>query len=496
MCELRTLYNLLKPAPDLLSEPRLPISATTALQRYRRLMLIPCAIVFTIVAGMCPLSAQATLGVRQLDNPPFSYNEHRQYIRINLRGLNLPQYADDDSRRRFFTSLLQGRETEFALTTIEITTHGQPAYVHVLYSIEKEGRSYNVTTLAGGPSAGYRLTDGFVFDQSLPVTITATQSEWKERDDILSSLVSTASGVAGAGTEVIGATVSSLFGAVSILFPPTSQVTTMSTTIAPSDLTGAHVIVTTNTSTSDLELFTLEFETLEGYFRDFHLTDGLSRAGLSDNMASWQEMIREADRQVENSGLLGLDAPLLAFADYVAALPLTRFDRAILTACAIKEWAPNAYRGTQFNGHSAQFTANRYLRLPTGNLEAIRHSACDMPQQIDCSTDECRSVADFLIKSARRSGRRSAASLYIDESMTLVMDGREIEVGVADYVEKFGIRRPAVFRKEAVVGGQWSFVFGLFTRIGARVRASGGWPGSGRDWLHSSRRFGVRRLCA
>ena len=37
---------------------------------------------------------------------------------------------------------------------------------------------------------------------------------------------------------------------------------------------------------------------------------------------------------------------------------------------------------------------------------------------------------------------------------------------------------------------------GLFTRIGARVRASGGWPGSGRDWLHSSRRFGVRRLCA
>ena len=38
--------------------------------------------------------------------------------------------------------------------------------------------------------------------------------------------------------------------------------------------------------------------------------------------------------------------------------------------------------------------------------------------------------------------------------------------------------------------------FRLFTRIGARVRASGGWPGSGRDWLHSSRRFGVRRLCA
>ena len=37
---------------------------------------------------------------------------------------------------------------------------------------------------------------------------------------------------------------------------------------------------------------------------------------------------------------------------------------------------------------------------------------------------------------------------------------------------------------------------GLFTRIGARVRASGGWPGSGRDWLHSSRRFGVRRPCA
>ncbi len=233
----------------------------------------------------------------------------------------------------------------------------------------------------------------------------------------------------------------------------------MSATVTPHDLISPDLIVTSELQSHNVDLFTLEFEIMEGYFRDYSLADGLLRAGLRDDVASWADMVRDADRQIEVHGLGPLDAALLAFSDYVVGLPLTRQDRAILTACAIKDWAPNAYGGTRHEGQNVQYTASRYLRLATGSLESIRGSLCDMPNQVDCNTGECRSMADFLNKSARRNGRRAAAELYIDESLSLLLNGDEIEATVEDYVEKFRIRRPAFFEKTNVVDNQWSFIF-------------------------------------
>ncbi len=420
------------------------------------------AVAATLLSGLNPLSAQEYLSLRQGQEPtPFSYDARSEYVRLTLKDLNLPRSTRDNSAiGRFFRDILIGREREFAIATLAIDFGDGPTRQRVLYSIEKDGGNYNVSTLAGGPAARHRMTDGFVFDQSLPVTITVTRSEWEEREDILSAAASKASGLLGTGAAAVSDAASTMFDAILTLVPPTSTVTGMSATIAPDDLTSAELIIGSARSTNNADLFTLEFEILDGHFHDYDLPLGLLRAGLSEAVDSWREMIREADTQIVSDGLGPLEAALLAFSDYVGELPLTRNDRAILTACAIKDWAPGAYRGTLVNGREVQFSANRYLRLATSNLEAIRGSACDMPQQIECNTEECRSVADFLVKSARQNGRRSAAELYIDEFITLIAEGQEIDVSSDEYIEGFRIRRSAHFDKQArVAGRQWSFVF-------------------------------------
>ena len=416
---------------------------------------------FSLLPNHDTLTAQEYLGLRQdTTGTQFTYDEHSQYVRISLKRLSLPRSTGDDNAvARFFRALLQGRDTEFALATLEVALPNRPIQKRVLYSLERDGRNYNVTALAAGAAARYRLTDAFVFDESLPVGITIRRTEWEERQDVLGALVSQAEGLLGPGTAAIASTVSGLLNTMSDLFPPDDFRTGMSATVTPRDLTSPDLIVTSELQSHTVDLFTLEFEIVEGYFRDYSLADGLSRAGLNDDVASWTNMVRDADRQIEAHGLGPLDAALLAFSDYVVTLPLTRRDRAIMTACAIKDWAPNAYRGIQHDGQDVQFTASRYLRLAPGNLEAIQGSPCDMPNQVDCNTGECRSMADFLSKSARGNGRRAAAELYIDESLSLLLNGQEIEATADDYVEKFRIRRPAFFEKRRVVDNQWSFIF-------------------------------------
>lgn len=444
--------------PSRLSVPNAPTPGRTRQVLY--------AVATILLSGLSPISAQEYLLIRPNQRAtPFNYDSRSEYVRLTLKDLNLPRSTrDDNAVGRFLRDILTGREREFAIETLTIGLGDGSTRERVLYSIEKDGGNYNVTTLAGGPAARNRMTDGFVFDQSLPVTVSVTRSEWEEREDILSAAASKASGLIGSGAAAVVDATSTMFDAILTLVPPTSTATGMSTTIGPDDLTTAELIISSSRPAHSVDLFTLEFEILDGHFHDYELLTGLSRAGLSEAVAPWREMIREADTQIGTDGFGPLDAALLAFSDYVGELPITQHDRAIFTACAIKDWAPDGYRGVYVDGQELQYSANRYLRLTTSNLEAIRGSACDMPQQVECETEECRSMADFLVKSARKNSRRSAARTYIDEYVTVIVEGNEMDVSVDEYIEHFNIRRSAHFVKDTrVPGRQWSFVFAAGT---------------------------------
>ena len=408
-----------------------------------------------------PSNAQEYLAIRdQQSGPTFTYNPERQYVRVRLANLAVPQTTQEQPRwRAFLSTMLRGRQTEYSISTIDIAIEGDSTYQSILYSIEKQGDNFTTSALAGPGSIGYHLTDEFVFDGSFPVRVTVSRSDWEERQDVLSSFAASLGGIPGVETEMLPQVTSQLFDAVSLLFPPTSTAMALTVTIVPSDLAATDLIVGSGLSGHTVDLFTLQFDTVPGHFHDYDLPSGLRRSRLTSVLEPWRAMVEEADEQTPTSGIDPVHSTITAFARFVSRLPLTRYDRAILTACAIKDWAPNAFYGTQVDGENVQFTHNHYSRLPTGNLNAIRGSDCAIDTPVSCNTDVCRFMVGFLNKSALPFGRREVAQTALDEYLTVTLPGQVLELTPDDYVRVIRIPRPARFEIESSIPGSWTFAF-------------------------------------
>ena len=414
-----------------------------------------------LLPSSTPANAQQYLAIRDQQNgPAFTYDPRRQYVRIRLKNLALPKATQDQPRwRAFLSTLFQGRRSDFSVSTIKIAINGDSTYQAVLYSIEKQGNNFTTSALAGPGPTGYHLTDEFAFDESIPIRLVISRSDWEERNDILSSLATSLGGIAGVETAALSEATSQLFNVASLLFPPSSAVMAVSTTIVPSDLERNALTIGSTLSGHSVDLFTLQFDTVPGHFRDYDLSTGLRRAHLTTVLEPWRKMIEEADEQAASTGFSPVYSTITSFARYVSRLSLTRYDRAILTACAIKEWAPNVFYGTQANNEKVQFTHNHYSRLPTGDLNAIRKSDCAINTPVSCNTDVCRFMVDFLNKSSIPSGRRYVAQTHLDEYLALTLYDQLAELAPDDYIDRIRIPRPGRFRIDSTVPDSWTFAF-------------------------------------
>ena len=406
-------------------------------------------------------SAQDYLAIRdEQSGPAFTYNPERQYVRIRLANVAVPQTTQDQPGwRAFLSTILQGRRTEYSISTIDIAVEGDSAYKSILYSSERQGDNFRTSALAGPGSIGYHLTDAFVFDGSFPVSVTVSRSDWEEREDVLSSLAASLGGIPGVETAMLPQVTSQLFDAVSLLFPPTETAMALTVTIIPSDLAARDLIVGSDLPGHMVDLFTLQFDTVPGHFHDYDLPSGLRRSRLTSVLEPWRAMVEEADEQTPTSGIDPVLATITSFARFVSRLPLARYDRAILTACAVKDWAPNAFYGTQVDGENVQFTHNHYSRLPTGNLNAIRGSDCAINTPVSCNTDVCRFMVGFLNKSSLPIGRREVAQTALDEYLSVTLPDQTLELTPDGYVRRIRIPRPARFEIGSSIPGFWTFSF-------------------------------------
>ena len=439
--------------------------AVSGRPRFRRLLLSAALLMSVALAVVSSTPAQGNaqeyLAIRdQQAGPPFTYNPERQYVRVRLTNVAVPRTTQGrPSWRTFLSAILRGRQTEHSISTIDIAIEGDSTYQSVLFSMEKQGDNFTTSALAGPGSIGYHLTDEFVFDNSFPVRVTVSRSDWEERQDVLSSFATSLGGIPGVETAVLPQVAFQLFDAVSLLFPPAQTGMALTATIVPSDLTATDLIVGSGLPDHTVDMFTLQFDTVPGHFHDYDLPAGLRRARLTSVLESWRAMVEEADEQTPISGIDPVLSTITSFARFVSRLPLTRYDRAILTACAVRDWAPNVFYGTQVDGENVQFTHNHYSRLPTGNLNAIRGSDCAIDTPVSCNTDVCRFMVGFLNKSALPFGRREVAQTALDEYLSLSLSGQVLELTPDDYVRVIRIPHPARFEIQSSIPGSWTFAF-------------------------------------
>jgi|GEM_PF-920616 len=397
-----------------------------------------------------------TLRIGEQTGQGFSYDPNTQYAALSLKTLNLPALEDESSPiANFFRKVFLHRK-RFGLAYVEVIPPFGEEEKTILFSFEREERArYRYHHIGATDNIVFPISRPFVY--GAPVVIKIVIKEWE--DEKASAAVKQIihaidqSGLAGQAAPAL-ANVTLILGLVEQIFKPDSMEEVMNLKVKSEDIVRRDLQILGDES----PFFQISFSTEEAFFNDFDFHSGLLKAGI-EGIESWKKMIQTADLNLASDGLDPLVSVVQSFSDFVSGFPLNKRDKAIMTACAMKHWAPNAVSGiTGPRGEEIKFTAHHYSRLPTADLQQVRGSACDF-SGVDCTTPQCHAMSDFINKCATTSGRRQAAELYLTGEISLDIDGTEKLLSVDEFASKFRIRRPAFFTAESPGPNSWSYHF-------------------------------------
>jgi hypothetical protein len=410
--------------------------------------------VLTLLISSGVFAAKLELGSQS--GELFSYNNEKEYASINLKDLNLPSIEDTDSKlAKFFKKLFIDRK-KYGVAYIEVTPEFGDKQKTILFTYERASKDrYKYKYIGAKGNITYPISREFIYTD--PVSIDIIIKEWE--DENASSAVKTILDAAGSsnlaiGNESVLSNITLMLDLVESLFPADSTVEALSLKLNKNDVKNSDIQVLGDGS----EFFKLSLSANESFFKDYDTNKGLQRARI-ENSDAWKQVISNADKNLSSDGKAPLIAVVQSFSDFISNLPINRDDQALLTACAINDWADEAVKGNiVFEGESAQFTAHDYSQLPTSNLSLVRKSRCDF-KGVNCNTSNCLSMSDFINKSSRSSSRKAASELYIDGELTITFSDSELTLTAEDYISLFRISRAAYFDTEPTGPNSWSYHF-------------------------------------
>lgn len=398
----------------------------------------------------------AKLEVGSQSGDEFSYNKEKEYASISLKDLNLPSIENADSKlEKFFKKLFVGRK-KYGVAYIEVAPEFGDKQKTILFTYEREDENrYKYKYVGAKGSITYPISRAFIYTD--PVTVDIVIKEWE--DETASSAVKTIIEAAGkssfaVGYESVFSNITLMLDLVETLFPADSTEEALSLKLIRNEIKNSDLQILGDGA----EFFKLSLNTNGSFFKDYDTSKGLQRARI-ENSDAWKQVILNTDKNLSADGKAPLIAAVQSFSDFIAGLPLNRDDKALLTACAINDWADEAVKGNiLFEGERVQFTAHDYSKLPTSNLALVRKSKCDFTG-VNCNTSNCLSMSDFIIKSSRSSSRKTASELYIDGELTITFSDSEITLTPDEYIKSFRISRTAYFETEITGPNSWSYHF-------------------------------------
>ena len=386
----------------------------------------------------------------------FTYNKEKEYVSISIKDLNLPSIDETDSKlATFFKSLFVDRK-KYGIAYIEVTPEFGKKQKTILFTYEREDDDrYTYKYIGANGEITYPVSRNFIYSD--PVSIDIVIKEWE--DENASSAVKTIIGAAKSSNLAVGydsilSNITLILDLVEALFPADSTEEALALKLNPSDIKNESIQILGDGA----EFFKLKLSLNDSFFKDFNTQKGLKRARI-ENTDAWKQVLINADKGLSSAGKEPLIAAVQSFSDFVSTLPINKDDQALLTACAINDWADEAVSGNVFfKKENVQFTAHDYSQLPTANLTLVRGSRCDF-KGVNCKTDQCLAVSDFINKSSRSSARKVASELYIDGEVTITFLDSEIILTPEEYISSFRISRPSFFDTQPTGPNSWSYYF-------------------------------------
>ncbi|OZG71577.1 hypothetical protein BTA51_20050 [Hahella sp. CCB-MM4] len=398
----------------------------------------------------------AKLSIGNQSGEPFLYDQGKDYVTISLKDLNLPSINERGSKLFEFLKELFLDRKKYGVAYIQVTPEFGEKQKTVIFTYERDDdERYKFRYVGANNGVTYLISSPFIYGG--PVSIDVVLKEWE--DEVASSAVktilsATESSPLAVEYQNILSNVTLLLDLVEALFPPDSTEEALSLKLNPADIKKKDIQI----SGEGADFFKITLTTIGSFFMDFDTENGLRRAHI-ENIDAWKQVLNNADKNLSSDGKEPLVAVVQSFSDYVSTLPINRNDKAILTACAINDWADNAVNGnTSFEDEKVQFTAHDYSKLPTSNLELVRNSRCDF-SGVNCNSSNCLAMSDFINKSSRSSARRIASKLYLDGELTITLSDSEIVLTPDEYISSFRIIRPAFFQIEPTGPNSWSYYF-------------------------------------
>ncbi len=422
-------------------------------------MIVLLVVVVILTAG--DASAQS-LQISGQTGPDFEYDPATQYVEVTLSDFATPDFSDNSNILAKFLKSVFLKRKHFGIAFVEVTNPLGKKEKTIVFQYEREDNDkYTYKYIGATGNLTYPIALPFVMDA--PVGIRIVTRNWQAKESraaikqIIGAIDQSGVGVATGHSQLL-LNATQILGLVEKIFQPDDRTDALILRLAPKDLLKTNLTIQARTEDGEMaDFFSVQVASRSGFFEGYDLDLGLRHAPVGD-LSSWKEVIQTADGNIETDGIGPLNAVIRSFADVVASSELTRRDKAILTACGVRSWAPKATGGVTVEGNVLRFTAHHYSRLPTGDLQAVRGSVCDFGG-VDCGTPHCHAVSDFINKSATASGRVAAAALYLDGELTATVDGVDTTLQIDSFRSDFRIRRPAFFDIVSNGPDSWTFEF-------------------------------------
>jgi hypothetical protein len=361
----------------------------------------------------------------------FEFNYKKDYLDVNVEELiPLPTAAPSLWER------LIGKKTKFGIVYAEIKNEDVSTKIPLFSYSAKSDNTYDVNTVSVGNGVVFPIVKGIPYNPNNAPVIKIYVKYWEDKKnaELINSLISVAglfSSIDPSSTSKTLDISTSIISLVEKLFPSDDEKSSITIPLIEENIDRKYVIFGFDKD----PVIKIGFRKRKGFFVGESFNSALENF-KPEQYEAWKGAIIQLDQNIDKTGLDALVERLYAYSTYISTLPLNYADKVLLQANSIQTWANNAVTGAKYdeNGNVIHLSQATYRRLDNSDWplldELTDNVLTDLNGSGNCATPQCKSMADYLSKSAVELN----VNKYLPPKISISIDGIIEKVSKDDFV--------------------------------------------------------------